>query len=167
MTLQIARGTMSDLTDADRLIREAADWLTARGMALWGPGETNIEDLEYVTRSGELVMARLHGEPVSCMYLHTEDRLFWPQVPEGEAFYIHRLAVARKYAGRGFSLAMLDWAAGEVRATGRRYVRLDCEPRPKLLELYHRAGFVPIDASPYQVGAHFVIRHEKRVAPDS
>jgi hypothetical protein len=58
---------------------------------------------------------------------------------------------------------MLQWAEGEVRATGRLYLRLDCEPRAKLLALYRGAGFTPIDPEPIEVIGHFVVRHEKRM----
>ena len=77
------------------------------------------------------------------MYLHDEDRLFWPHVSPGEAFYIHRLAVAREFAGRGYAHAMLDWAVSEARSKGRPFLRLDCEPRAKLLALYRERGLQP------------------------
>ena len=88
------------------------------------------------TRDSELVIGRLDGALAACMYLHGEDRLFWPHVAQGEAFYVHRLAVARRFAGRGFAHAMLEWAEHEVRAKGRLYLRLDCEPR------FHHGGFI-------------------------
>ena len=163
MSLLIARGGMADVPEADILIREAADWLTAAGMTLWGPEETSYDELMRVAREGELVMGRVEGEAAACMYLHKEDRIFWPQTALGEAFYVHRLAVARKFAGLGFSRAMLDWAEKEARSCRRPYLRLDCEPRPKLLALYRDAGFLRIDPEPIQVGRHFVVRHEKRV----
>ena len=163
MNLSISRGGTADLSDADRLIREAADWLSAAGMPLWGPEETSYEELVKVSKAGELVMGRVNGEAAACLYLHNEDRLFWPQVPLGEAFYVHRLAVARKFAKRGLARAMLAWAEDETRNKGRRYLRLDCEPREKLLALYRDAGFMRVDPGTIQVGRHFVVRHEKRV----
>jgi GNAT superfamily N-acetyltransferase len=163
MNLLIGRATVDDVGQADVLIREAADWLIQKGEPLWGPNETSYEELVRVAREGELVLGRIHGETVACMFLHNEDRLFWPQVALGEAFYIHRLAVKRNYAGRGFAQGMLDWAVREARAKGRAFLRLDCEPRAKLLALYESAGYVRIDPSPIQVGEHFVVRHEKRV----
>lgn len=163
MTLLIARGTFDDVAEADVLIREAAEWLIQKGERLWGPNETSREELERVARIGELVVGRVSGELATCMYLHDEDRLFWPQVRTGEAFYIHRLAVARKFAGRGHARAMLEWAESEARAKNRPFVRLDCEARPKLLALYREAGYSRIDSAPIQVGEHFVVRHEKRV----
>ena len=166
MNLVIARAGLEAVPEADVLIREVADWLIAKGEPLWGPNETSYEELVRVTRAGELVMGRIDGEAATCMYLHNEDSLFWPHGRLGEAFYVHRLAVARKYAGRGFSQAMLTWAEDEVRGKRRSYLRLDCEPRQKLLTLYRNAGFVRIDESPIQVGEHFVVRHEKRISPE-
>jgi GNAT superfamily N-acetyltransferase len=163
MTFVIVRAGIEAVPEADALIHEAADWLIAKGEPLWGPDETSLDELVRVARAGELVMGRIAHEPVSCMYLHNEDRLFWPHDKPGEAFYVHRLAVARKQAGRGFAHAMLRWAEDEVRAKRRRFLRLDCEPRAKLLALYASAGFARVDALPIQVGEHFVVRHEKRI----
>lgn len=163
MTLLIVRGTLDDLPETDRLIRATADWLIKKGVPLWGPNETSRDELMRVTQAGELIVGRVAGELASCMYLHDEDRLFWPHVSPGEAFYIHRLAVAREFAGRGYAHAMLDWAAHEARSKGRPFLRLDCEPRAKLLALYASAGYDRVDPKPIRVGEHFVVRHERRV----
>jgi len=163
MTILIARGTLDDVAEADALIRATAEWLIKKGEALWGPNETSPDELKRVARLGELVIGRVECDLASCMFLHDEDRLFWPQVAPGEAFYIHRLAVARKFAGRGYAHAMLEWAEREARAQGRAFLRLDCEPRAKLLALYRSVGYMPIDPAPIQVGEHFVVRHERRL----
>lgn len=161
MNFVIARAGMGAIAEADVLIREAADWLIAKGEPLWGPNEISYDELVRVTRAGELVTGRVEGALAACLYLHGEDTLFWPQDKPGEAFYIHRLAVARKHAGQGLAHRMLDWAVNETRAKGRPYLRLDCEPREKLLALYRNCGFARIDAAPIRVGEHFVVRHEK------
>src|ERR1700693_3446230 len=123
MSLIIARAGMEAVPETDLLIREAAAWLIAKGEPLWGPNETSHEELVRVARDGELVIGRVGGVLATCMYLHGEDRLFWPEVAPEEAFYIHRLAVARKFAGRGFAQAMLGWAEEEARAKRRLYLR--------------------------------------------
>ena len=163
MTLSIARGTMDDVPDADRIIREVAAWLDARGESLWGPNEISRDALVAVAQAGELIIGRMGTEAVACMYMHNSDSEFWPEDGPGEAFYIHRLAVARHFAGRGFAHAMLAWAEGEARAQARPFVRLDCVPRPKLIRLYEAAGFARVDPGPVKVGEHWVIRQQKRV----
>ena len=159
--MRIARAGMEAVPEVDALIREAARWLVEKGEPLWGEEETSGEELMRVAKSGELVTGTIEGRVSACMYLHTEDRVFWPNVRGGEALYLHRLAVARRYAGFGYALAMLDWAGEEARRMRRSYLRLDCEPRPKLLALYQGAGFLAVDPSPIRVGRHFVVRHQK------
>jgi GNAT superfamily N-acetyltransferase len=159
--LAIARGTLDDVPETDALIRATAEWLINKGEPLWGPNETSLDELRRVARIGELIVGRVASELATCMFLHNEDRLFWPLAALGEALYIHRLAVARKFAGRGYAHAMLDWAADEARRQGRLFLRLDCEPRAKLLALYRNAGYRRIDSEPIQVREHFVVRHEK------
>lgn len=163
MPLSISRGSIADVADADRILREVAAWLDAKGEPLWGPNELSYDALTKVARAGELIVGRVGAEMAACMYLHGEDREFWPEDGPEEAFYIHRLAVARRHAGRGFARAMLAWAEGETRARGRPYLRLDCVDRPKLIRLYESAGFLRVDAGPVQVGEHWVIRQQKRV----
>ena len=88
------------------------------------------------------------------MYLQDFDRPYWPEARDGEALYVHRLAVCRAHGGRGLSRAMLDWAAAEARRSGRTFVRLDTELRPALIALYENAGFARVDKTPIQVGIH-------------
>jgi GNAT superfamily N-acetyltransferase len=163
MPLIIARGTIGDVPDADRIIRDVAAWLDAKGETLWGPNEISYDALMTVARAGELIVGYVGPEMAACMYMHNRDPEFWPEDKPGEAFYIHRLAVARPFAGRGFAHAMLAWAEGEARAHRRPYLRLDCVPRPKLSRLYEAAGFARVDPGPVKVGEHWVIRQQKHV----
>jgi hypothetical protein len=165
--LHIARAGTEAIPEVHALILEAAHWLIAKGEPLWGEPETSGEELARVARAGELVTGRIGAELCACMYLHNDDSIFWPNVVAGEALYIHRLAVARRFAGRRFSYGMLDWAVREATSTGRDFLRLDCEPRPKLLALYRDAGFVAVDTTPIQVGIHFVVRHQKSLTTRS
>jgi GNAT superfamily N-acetyltransferase len=163
VNLVIARGSVADVSEAHRIICEVAEWLIGKGETLWGANETSLATLEAVARADELVMARIGREAAACMFLHRSDPDFWPGDPAGEAVYIHRLAVARAFAGRGFAGRMLAWAEEEARRMGRRYVRLDCEPRPKLIALYRSAGYLPVDPAPAVVHGYSVIRQQKPV----
>lgn len=158
--LAITRAGIEAVPDVYGLICEIAQWLIDRGDALWGEEEISHDELVRVARAGELITGRVAGTLAACMYLHGEDQVFWPEARPGEALYVHRLGVARRFAGSGYSQAMLDWAMREARHMGRDFVRLDCEPRPKLLALYRNAGFAPVDPGPVQVGRHWVVRQQ-------
>jgi hypothetical protein len=61
MALIITRAGMEAVPETDALIREAADWLIAKGEPLWGPNETAFDELTRVARD-RIVAAgtRLH-----------------------------------------------------------------------------------------------------------
>lgn len=144
-------------------MREAARWLEARGDKLWDANELRDEDIALRARRGELVIGSDDEVAVACFYLQNEDRVFWPLDDPGEALYVHRLAVRRGHAGRGWCGRLLDWAAGEARDRGCAWLRLDTELRPRLISLYELSGFARVDVVPIVLGGHRVIRFERRV----
>ncbi|MEJ8675584.1 GNAT family N-acetyltransferase, partial [Chromobacterium amazonense] len=70
-------------------------------------------------------------------------------------WFLHRIAVRRKFAGQGVVAAMVRHALDMAAAQGLRYVRLDCDAaRPALRAHYLRHGFVHRDdaqAGPWKV----------------
>ena len=67
---------------------------------------------------------------------------FWPEMPDGDALYLHKLAVYPAHQGQGWAHALLAHAATLARARGRSLLRLDCAGgRPKLCAVYERVGF--------------------------
>jgi len=70
------------------------------------------------------------------------DERFWPRAAR-DALYIHKLAVARRFAGLGVGRAMVEWSADRARARGKRFLRLDCPRDDDVLRRYYeRTGFV-------------------------
>jgi GNAT superfamily N-acetyltransferase len=88
-----------------------------------------------------------------------EDPEFWPDAEPGQAVYLHRLAVRRRYAGGELSTSMLNWIVARARELGRQYVRLDCAAdRPALRRVYERFGFRLYDER--NMGAFVVARYQ-------
>jgi GNAT superfamily N-acetyltransferase len=144
-------------------LRQAAQWLVASGRRLWDENEIRATDVAERAAQGELVLGIDDGRAVACLYLQVEDDAFWPEARVHEALYVHRLAVLRSEAGKGWSRRLLDWAAAEARRRGHVCVRLDTELRPKLLALYESNGFVRVDDEPIKIHTHLVVRFERRV----
>jgi GNAT superfamily N-acetyltransferase len=159
--LEIGPADLKNVPEAIALAQEAASWLTARGETLWGANELKEQGFVDVARNGALILGRIEDVAATCMFLQDSDPIFWPEDPPGEAFYIHRLAVARKFAGQGHAVRMLEWGADQARLKGRRFLRLDCEARPKLMALYASAGFVPVDPMPVCITGHWVVRQQR------
>ncbi len=100
--------------------------------------------------------------PAGAMRFQLEDLLFWPDIPQEESAFVHRLVVARRFKGQGVSTALLQWAVQHTRACGRKFLRLDCDAeRRRLRALYEAFGFRL--HSYRQVQSYYVARYEYRL----
>jgi GNAT superfamily N-acetyltransferase len=131
---------------------------------MWRDNELIPARLAQEIRAGLFIIAECQGEGAGTLKLQLQDLLFWPDISQENSLFVHRLAVRRRYAGAGVSLALLNWAAQHARSLDRSYLRLDCEAsRAKLRAFYERFGFR--HHSDRQVGPYFVSRYEYDLAP--
>ncbi len=128
-------------------------------MPLWRENELQQARIVDDVAAGLFFLAEYSNDPAGTLKFQLEDPVFWPDVSHDDAAYVHRLAVRRRYAGRGLSAELLRWAADRTHALGRKVLRLDFEAsRPRLREIYERFGFR--HHSDAQVGAYLVSRYE-------
>jgi GNAT superfamily N-acetyltransferase len=159
MRTSIRQATSQDVNLIADILVEAAQWLEQSGMRMWRDDELVILRISSEVDAGLFFLAECGGEAAGTVKFQLEDSLFWPEVPQGDAAYIHRLAVRRRYAGGEVSAAILHWASERARSLGRQYLRLDCEAsRTRLRAVYERFGFR--HHSDRQVGPYFVSRYE-------
>ena len=141
------------------ILAEAAAWLETRGVPMWKLDELSPDQVAVDVASGLVFIAWCGRDPAGTIKFQLEDALFWPDVQVGQAAYVHRVAVRRRYAGGMVSNAMLQWAVQRARELGRPYLRLDCEAaRLQLRAVYERFGFR--FHSERQVGPYHVARYE-------
>ncbi|GEP44802.1 GNAT family N-acetyltransferase [Brevifollis gellanilyticus] len=163
MSLHIRPADSNDIQVVSAILGEAAEWLQQQGTPMWKADELLPDNIEQDVLDGLFYLAEKDGVCVGTVKFQLEDPLFWPDLQEGEAAYVHRLAVSRAAAGGGISKQLLQWAADRTRELGRRYLRLDCEAdRTRLREVYERFGFK--HHSDRQVGPYFVSRYELALA---
>jgi GNAT superfamily N-acetyltransferase len=155
----IRQGTPRDAEHVLGILREAARWLEQSGMAMWRGDELSPERITADVEAGLFFLAECESVVAGVVKFQLEDSLFWPDVPQGQSAFVHRLAVSRRFAGVGISSALLDWAVENARVLGRQYLRLDCEAsRLRLRAVYENFGFR--HHSDRQVGPYFVARYE-------
>jgi GNAT superfamily N-acetyltransferase len=143
----------------ENILVEASTWVDALGVVMWEEGELVPERIAAECAAGQFFIAYVDDAPAGVIRFQLEDRLFWPDLPQGESAFVHRLAICRRYKGQGVSTALLQWSVDRARTLGKRHLRLDCdESRPKLRALYERFGFQL--HSFRQVGAYYVARYE-------
>lgn len=162
MTPIIRQATPQDTAQVAEILGQAAQWLRQRGMPMWRDDEFVPSRIKAEVEGGLFFIAEQNGLAAGVVKFQLEDQQFWPDLPAGEAAYVHRLAVRRAFAGGGISSALLSWAVERTRALSRSYLRLDCEAsRPKLRAIYEKFGFV--HHSDRQVGPYFVARYQLKV----
>ena len=138
--LAVVRATPADVDEVLDLLAEAAAWLRERGLHQWPRRFPREQIAESVVR-GETYLARAGETTVATLALQWADPFFWGE-REPDAGYVHRVAVRRSFAGRGLGEELLEWADEQVRARGRRYLRLDCmAANARLRRYYEELGF--------------------------
>jgi ribosomal protein S18 acetylase RimI-like enzyme len=71
-----------------------------------------------------------------------EDEAIWGAHERGEHIYLHRIARAATYPGRGLIGAVLAWARVQCRTLGRAGLRMDTwASNEALVAYYERQGF--------------------------
>ncbi len=130
---------------AVEVLKSVSLWLEEQDQPLWKPAQFSQVWLQQHLDKKELVIARDRKMIIATMLLMLEDQAFWADYPLGEAVFVHKLAVARAYAGQGIATQLLEFAAREAKRVGRRFVRLDAAQRSALTDFYEANGFARVD----------------------
>ncbi len=145
------------------LLEEAADWLWAKGVRQWRPGEHRAARAELLAQlhTGCLILAEEDGRLAGGCLLTEVAPACWPDAAS-DAFYLSGLVVARWAAGRDMGARILDAAAEAARCRGKSRLRLDCWDGNDFLKGYYRArGFE--DMGRAQEGDYWVRLFERTV----
>ena len=157
--IQVQPARLPETAVVAAILREAAVWLEQRGMPLWQPAAFEPDRLAPDIVRGSYMLAWWRGSPAGVFKYQREDPEIWPDALPGEAAYVHRLAICRRYAGSGLAAVLLDTAAARAQSEGCRYLRLDCEAaRPRLRAVYERCGFTYHSA--HALGAYHLARYQ-------
>jgi GNAT superfamily N-acetyltransferase len=127
------------------ILREASQWLTSQGLSGWSDLELQNTDLRRQCAAGALILGFEGESAVACMLVQRSDPIYWPQAAPGSALYLHKLAVRRAHAGRGWGARMIAWAKTEAQRLHVARLRLDTWADSRLTALYSRHGFHLVD----------------------
>lgn len=138
-------------------MHETMQWLSDIGRPMWPADTFDVAMYECAAYAGELVLGYDQFAPVACMLVHTRDEIYWPNDPAGEALYLHKIAVRRSAAGKGWLRRLVYWAREEAQHAGARFLRIDTLRRVELLSLYGSLGFQIVDEfEPHSCGEMLV-----------
>ncbi|BCY13586.1 GNAT family N-acetyltransferase [Actinoplanes sp. L3-i22] len=135
----------TDLPAIVDLIDEASSWLATKGTDQWArpwpsPAGRDArirqglrDRATWIIREGDFAAATVTVQRTGAGFLWTPEELAQPAV------YVHRLIVARKYAGQGLGAALVDWASeSAARSYGARCTRIDVWTTNTALHGYYK-----------------------------
>ena len=153
--------------DAVSILNEAAAWALSRGVVVWRTGELREQDFREAALLGELVMGFDDGQAVATMLLQGSDPIYWPEIAPNTSLFLHKIAVRRAHAGRGWLGRLVEFAGQNARRRDIRWLRLDTLQGPHLRHLYEQQGFSVIDEPPVMHSGRPMIRLCRCVCPVS
>lgn len=140
--MQVRQAAPADTPLVAQVLREAADELTRRGQFLWSEKEVSEAVVGAHVAQGLYYIGEDEEGLVGVFRLEREDRVFWPEMQERDAAYLHKVAVPPGRQGHNLAQHLLSAACEMARRQGLRFVRLDCiGGRPGLRAVYERFGF--------------------------
>ena len=145
------------------IMLEVAKWLTEKGEPLWKIEDLTKEKLlEDNITSDNFYTCWENDEPIATMILQWHYPKFWKNIRSGETGFIRKLCVSRKYAGKGISYKMMEFAENECKRKNINYLRLDCAgDRQKLCKFYESLGYTQINKK--IIGEYNIAFYEKYI----
>jgi ribosomal protein S18 acetylase RimI-like enzyme len=122
------------------LLGEAATWLDERGIEQW-PRRFPVTSVQRQIAAGRVLLVGQGSHSIATVAVAESDTGLWgPDI--GPAYYISRLAVARRASGANLGYRIIDWVSSKAAARGWPYVRLaTASNNSALWRYYERAGF--------------------------
>ena len=138
--MRVEPATLSDLPAIRAVYADAREIQREQGAILWAefPPRLTIAEIE----TGRLFRV-MDGDALAGVFsVAYEDEAIWGERERGEHIYLHRIARAVTYPGRGIMGAVLEWAWSECRRLGRAGLRIDTwASNQALIDFYERQGF--------------------------
>lgn len=138
--MRVEPATPDDLPAVHAAYADARALQRERGANLWPqfPDAFILAEIE----AGRLFRVMDGTALVGVFSVAYEDAAIWDEDERGEHIYLHRLARAATYPGRGLLDAVLAWARAHCRALGRAGLRMDTwASNAALVAFYERQGF--------------------------
>jgi predicted acetyltransferase/GNAT superfamily N-acetyltransferase len=142
-TLRVEPATAADLPAIHSAYEAGRAIQRAQGFAVW-PDFPDASVLAEIA-AGNLLRVMDGATTAGVFSVTYEDPAIWGDRERGAHVYLHRIARAPGFAGRGLIDVVLAWARERCRALGRAGVRMDTwADNAALIDYYGRFGFTPV-----------------------
>ena len=127
------------------ILREVGQWLIDNNQELWAIDTLTANNLFDEYTQGNCYIVYLDETPAATFILQWKDPLYYPDVPDNTAGFIHKVTIRRQFAGQNLFGHILDFCRNECLRRGIHEIQLETDAtRPKLMQFYERNGFKPM-----------------------
>lgn len=135
------------MDEAIQIMREVSAWVREQGFLVWKDEWLTKEALLSDEAQPEnFCVGTLDGESACAFLLQWRDTAYWPNAAEGEAAYLHKFCVRRKFAHRNMTQHVITALRPVCREKSIRFLRLDAGTDETAVSgIYRRAGFRIVD----------------------
>lgn len=140
----IVNAKKNDLDTICRLFEEAIVFQKANNYTGW-----NNYDRAYLQADIEkgLLFKIISEEGILCIFcICYRDELIWRAMEKGDALYLHRIVLNRRFKGEKVFRKVLDWALHHAGEKQLEYIRMDTwASNKKIINYYKSYGFAFIE----------------------
>jgi ribosomal protein S18 acetylase RimI-like enzyme len=140
MSYAITNAIPDDLPKIYHLFEEAMRFQRANNYIGW-----SSYDKEFIQTDvqNNLLFKIVKDNEIACIFsICFTDELIWREKETGDAIYLHRVVLNRKFTGGKFFTKVLDWTEQFAKARGLKYIRMDTwAENEKIIAYYKSYGF--------------------------
>jgi ribosomal protein S18 acetylase RimI-like enzyme len=144
MSLEFHKATPEDLPGLQRILEEARAYKLKRNDKTWGTRPFDEKTVKEMVDSGNTYVGYINGDLAASLALIWSDEQIWGSDlgNDNNAGYLHTLATSEAFRGQRVGEEAIQWATEQVKANGKKFLRLDCSPdNHDLCEYYESQGF--------------------------
>lgn len=136
-----------DIPIIEEILLDAVNWMAKSGLQnQWNESNVKWSNLSKFYKINNFYIAYENGYPAACMALTDYDSTYWPSIPKGESLYLHKVAVKRRFARKGYSKELIDFSKKLALSHSINAIRLNCnQHRDKLRKVYEKEGFICVE----------------------
>lgn len=140
MHFEVTKATPKDASVLGTILEEGRQYKLSHGDYGWDVVPFTESDALEIIGHGITYLGKIDGQHAGCIDLQWDDESIWGERGmDGQAGYVHRLAVRSRFRGQKIGSLLIGWAAQTVIEVGRPLIRLDCNPA--LTAYYANLGF--------------------------
>lgn len=126
------------------ILREVGQWLVDGQQTMWTVDSLTADNLIDDHTRGNCYVMYADGVPAATFILQWTDPLYYADVPDNTAGFIHKVAIRRAFSGQNLFAPILAFCQQCCLARHLHEIQLETDAtRPALMQFYERYGFQP------------------------